>query len=110
SGAAVTITGRRTDVLAEAAGRIGARAVPFDASDPKAVAAALPDLPDSVDVLVNNAGGNTDLHADANTATPDPTTAGGLAALAAQWQANFDSNVLSALLVTSALTARLADP
>jgi NADP-dependent 3-hydroxy acid dehydrogenase YdfG len=33
-GAAVTITGRRADLLADAAARIGARAVPFDASDP----------------------------------------------------------------------------
>jgi 3-oxoacyl-[acyl-carrier protein] reductase len=109
SGAAVTITGRRTDVLSDAAGRIGARAVAFDASDPKAVAAALGDLPDRVDVLVNNAGGNTDLSDAGQPAQADPTTAEGLDALAQQWQANLDANVLSAVLVTAALASRLAD-
>ena len=109
SGAAVTITGRRADVLADAAGRIGARAAVFDASDPKAVAAALADLPDRVDVLVNNAGGNTDLSGDNSTSDTDPTTADGLATLARQWQANIDANVLSAVLVTAALAPRLAD-
>ena len=108
SGAAVTITGRRTDVLSNAASRIGARAVAFDASDPKAVAAALADLPDRVDVLVNNAGGNTDL-SDNNPSAADPSSVDGLTALAHQWQANLDANVLSAVLVTAALTSRLAD-
>jgi NAD(P)-dependent dehydrogenase (short-subunit alcohol dehydrogenase family) len=109
SGAAVTITGRRTEVLSDAAGRIGARAVAFDASDPTSVAAALADLPDRVDVLVNNAGGNTDLSDDDGVAAADPTTADGLAALARRWQANLDANVVSAVLVTAALTSRLAD-
>src|SRR5918997_277291 len=54
----VVITGRREDVLKAAAEEIGARAVVFDAADPDAVQAALSDLPSSVDVLVNNAGGN----------------------------------------------------
>jgi 3-oxoacyl-[acyl-carrier protein] reductase len=108
-GASVTITGRRADVLADAATRIGARAVPFDASDPKAVAEALRELPERVDVLVNNAGGNTDLSSDGDAAAIDPTTTDGLAALARQWQANLDANVLSAVLVTAALAARLAD-
>ena len=80
----------------------------FDASDPKAVAAALADLPDRVDVLVNNAGGNTDLSGD-DSASADPSTVDGLAALARQWQANLDANVLSAVLVTAALASRLAD-
>jgi 3-oxoacyl-[acyl-carrier protein] reductase len=108
-GAAVTITGRRADVLAEAATSIGARAVAFDASDPYAVAAALADLPERVDVLVNNAGGNTDLHHDRDEPAPDPTTASGLVTLAAQWRENVDANLLSAVLVTSALDGRLAD-
>jgi 3-oxoacyl-[acyl-carrier protein] reductase len=108
AGAAVTITGRRTDVLAEAATRIGARAVAFDASDPHAVAAALPNLPEQVDVLVNNAGGNTDLRRDDAPPT-DPTTPDALILLAAQWRDNLDANLLSAVLVTSALTPRLVD-
>ena len=100
TGDAVTITGRRAELLERAAQELDVAAVPFDASDPAAVAAALPRLPDQVDVLVNNAGGNTDLDRD----EPD-----GLADLAAAWQANFAANVLSAVLVTAALTPRLSD-
>lgn len=102
AGDRVTITGRRPHVLAEAADRLGVRRVPFDAADPAAVQAALPYLPVRVDVLVNNAGGNTDLAADA----PQP---GDLAGVAAAWRANLDANVFSAVLVTTALTPRLAD-
>jgi 3-oxoacyl-[acyl-carrier protein] reductase len=55
----VTITGRREQVLRDAAARLGTRAryCCFDASDPEAVEAALLRLPERVDVLVNNAGG-----------------------------------------------------
>lgn len=100
-GAEVVITGRRPDVLAETAAVLGpaARAVPFDATDPEQITAALDALPARVDVLVNSAGGNTDIGA------PDP---GGLAELAAAWRANLDANVLSAVLVTAALRPRLA--
>ncbi|HEY1623865.1 MAG TPA: SDR family oxidoreductase, partial [Streptosporangiaceae bacterium] len=73
----------------------------FDASDPAAVTAALPLLPDRVDVLVNNAGGNTDFDRE-------PAGEGDLAGLAAAWQANLDANLLSAVLVTAALTPRFA--
>ena len=73
----------------------------FDASDPDAVAAALPQLPGRVDVLVNNAGGNTDFDRER-------PADGDLAALAAAWRANLDANLLSAVLVTAALTARWA--
>jgi 3-oxoacyl-[acyl-carrier protein] reductase len=100
AGANVTITGRRADVLADAAKAIGANAVAFDASDPAQVTAALPELPETVDVLVNNAGGNTDLH---GTEAAGPT----LGDVAAAWYANFDANVLSAVLVTAALQPRL---
>lgn len=102
AGEQVTITGRRKDVLEAAATRIGATAIAFDAADPRAVAAALPALPPRVDVLVNNAGGNTDL--DTSGAEP-----GDLTAVAAAWRANFDANVLAAVLLTTALTPRLAD-
>jgi 3-oxoacyl-[acyl-carrier protein] reductase len=98
----VTITGRREGVLGEAAARLGARPVAFDATHPAAVEQALAHLPDRVDVLVNNAGGNTDLGADA----PRP---GDLAALAASWRAMLEANLLSAVLVTAALGSRLAD-
>jgi 3-oxoacyl-[acyl-carrier protein] reductase len=97
----VVITGRRKDVLEESAAQLGrrVRAVAFDASDPMQVEAALEALPSRVDVLVNNAGGNTDIGAE-------PPS--GLAALAGAWRANLDANVLSAVLVTTALRPRLA--
>ena len=100
----VTITGRREHVLKEATARLGTRAryCRFDASDPEAIAAALPQLPERVDVLVNNAGGNTDFDRE-------PPGEGDLAGLAAQWRANLDANLLSAVLVTAALAPRFAD-
>jgi NAD(P)-dependent dehydrogenase (short-subunit alcohol dehydrogenase family) len=100
AGDRVTITGRREAVLADAAGRLGAGHVAFDAADPAAVEDALPRLPERVDVLVNNAGGLGDR------ADPAP---GDLVALAAEWQADLAANLLSAVLVTAALTPRLAD-
>jgi 3-oxoacyl-[acyl-carrier protein] reductase len=102
AGDRVTITGRRTDVLEATARAIGATAVAFDATDPAAVAAALPSLPERVDVLVNNAGGNTDIGAP-ETADTD------LVGVARAWHANLNANVLTAVLVTAALTPRLAD-
>lgn len=101
AGDRVTITGRRVDVLTNAADRLSATPVAFDASDPAAVAGALASLPDRVDVLVNNAGGNTDLSRTA--AAP-----GDLAGLAADWRANLEANLLTAVLVTAALTDRLS--
>lgn len=99
-GAEVVITGRRADLLATAAKEIGARPVGFDAADPQAVQAARAELPERIDVLVNNAGGNTDL------GRPDPAD---LTQLAADWQANLAANLLSAVLVTTAVSDRLAD-
>lgn len=100
----VTVTGRREHVLKDAAARLGAAVnwASFDASDPAGIEAALPGLPERVDVLVNNAGGNTDLDAG-------PIAPGDLSGLAAQWRANLDANLLSAVLVTAALTPRFAD-
>jgi 3-oxoacyl-[acyl-carrier protein] reductase len=102
AGDQVTITGRREGVLADAAQRLGVRHVAFDASDPAAVEKALPRLPERVHVLVNNAGGNTDLGAE-------PPRPGDLAAVAASWRAMLEANLLSAVLVTTALAPRLAD-
>jgi len=100
TGAEVVITGRRPDVLAKTAADLGpgVRAVPFDATDPAQITVALDALPLRIDVLVNSAGGNTDIGA------PDP---GSLAELAAAWRTNLDSNVISAVLVTTALRDRL---
>ncbi|GAA4499199.1 SDR family oxidoreductase [Actinoallomurus oryzae] len=97
----VVITGRRKQVLEETAEELGVRAVAFDASDVAAVEAALPALPGQVDVLVNNAGGNVTRHRTA----PEE---GDLAGLRDLWEAQLEANLISAVLVTSALTPRLA--
>ncbi|WP_329568658.1 SDR family NAD(P)-dependent oxidoreductase [Kitasatospora sp. NBC_01266] len=120
-GEQVVITGRRKDVLERTAAELGpaVRPVAFDAADPAQVTAALAELPDQVHVLVNNAGGNTDLGAapaevaenaeaaGAAEAAEDTEDPAGLAALAAAWQANLNANLLSAVLLTSALRERL---
>ncbi|WP_367127324.1 SDR family NAD(P)-dependent oxidoreductase [Saccharothrix sp. HUAS TT1] len=93
------VTGGGTGI-GKAVAEVGARAVAFDATDPAQVEAAPAELPERVDVLVNNAGGN------AARRLPAPE---GLADVRGLWPANFESNVLSAVLVTAALEPRLAD-
>ncbi|MGC5013653.1 SDR family NAD(P)-dependent oxidoreductase [Streptosporangium sp. DT93] len=97
----VTITGRREQVLEEAAGRLGVSYAAFNAANPVAVGEALGLLPGRVDVLVNNAGGNTNLDR--------PPSGEDLMEVAESWWANLNANLLSAVLVTSALVPRLAD-
>jgi 3-oxoacyl-[acyl-carrier protein] reductase len=101
AGDQVVITGRRQQVLASAAEELGENVsyCCFDAADPAQVEAATATLPDAVDVLVNNAGGNTDI------AAPEPAN---LAEVAAAWQANLSSNLISAVLMTTALEPRLS--
>ena len=98
AGDRVVITGRRASVLADAGRELGVSTLRFDASDPGAVASA--SLPPTVDVLVNNAGGNTDLLSSDD---------GDLAAVSARWNANWAANVLSAVLVTTAVVPRMPD-
>lgn len=94
-GADVVITGRRRDVLERAAQDLGPRvsARSFDASDPQQVAAFTEEV-GAVDVLVNNAGGNTDF---------DRLAPRDLAEVAAAWRANLEANVITAVLTTTAL-------
>jgi 3-oxoacyl-[acyl-carrier protein] reductase len=103
-GMTVVITGRRADLLERTAAELGpkVRAVPFDATDPHQVRAALPALPDPLDVLVNNAGAHTDLHRR----LPDPDD---LVGVRESWLANIEANLLSAVLVTTAVEPRLGD-
>ncbi|GLZ32732.1 3-oxoacyl-ACP reductase [Lentzea sp. NBRC 105346] len=86
-GVEVVITGRRADVLAQVP---GVKAVAFDATDPEAVREA--ELPERVDILVNNAGGVVQRDSVKET-----------------WLANYELNVVSAVLVTEALEPRLND-
>lgn len=105
----VAILGRRPAVLQEAAARLRAetgRSVagfPADLSVPsdveRAAAALLNELGGRIDVLVNNAGGVARSSAD-----------DGLAAVVGLWRANFEANVLTAVLLTEALQPSLASP
>jgi 3-oxoacyl-[acyl-carrier protein] reductase len=97
----VFITGRDPDRLGRAADELGAKPITCDAASPADVASLAAHLGPSLDVLVNNAGGNTDFTA------PEPET-GDLAGLLASWRANLDANLLSAVLTTEAVKDKLA--
>ena len=97
----VIIVGRRPDVLTDAVKWIGpqASAVTADLTDPEQVPAVVEAVRGrAVDVLVNNAG--------AYVGGGDSSPAG----LAARWRATFDSNVLTAVLLTEALRPLLRRP
>jgi 3-oxoacyl-[acyl-carrier protein] reductase len=97
----VIIVGRRPDVLADAVKWIGPQAtsVVADVSDPDQVGAVVSAVAGrAVDVLVNNAGA----FIGGDDSTP--------ASLAAHWRANFDSNVITAVLLTDALRPLLRRP
>ncbi|WUH99338.1 SDR family oxidoreductase [Spirillospora sp. NBC_00431] len=96
---AVIITGRRPGPLKELADEFGARALVCDHTHPEALMEVLAELPDRIDVLVNNAGGNTDFDADGKS---------DLSAYARDFRANLDANLVSAALTTKALDERLA--
>ncbi|MBF6333844.1 SDR family NAD(P)-dependent oxidoreductase [Nocardia transvalensis] len=96
-GDAVFITGRRAEVLDKAVATLGerARAVPCDHADPEQIEALVARLPERVDVLVNNAGGNTDF---------DLPARDGLTAVAERWWANLNANLVGAVLTTRAVS------
>lgn len=96
----VIVTGRRSGLLEQAAAESGVRSRVCDASDPYQVEELSLNLPTRIDVLINNAGGNTGFDRD-----DDKTLAG----VAAGWRANIEANVLSAVLTTTAVQDRLAE-
>jgi 3-oxoacyl-[acyl-carrier protein] reductase len=95
----VIVTGRRDLPLKEAAESIGGTALVCDAASPGAWVEALQHLPVRIDVLVNNAGGNTDLD------TETPTD---LAGIEQARRTNLAANLLSAVLTTHAVSDRIA--
>ncbi|WP_329025455.1 SDR family NAD(P)-dependent oxidoreductase [Streptomyces sp. NBC_00690] len=106
-GETVIVTGRRLQPLSDLAQQTGVRALVCDHTDPQSLAGVLSALPEQIDVLVNNAGGNTDF--DSGT---DPDTGAGdemeLVRYARAFRANLDANLISAALTTKALDGRLA--
>lgn len=96
----VIITGRRRDVLEQAASEINARAVVCDNARPTDLEQLADICAAGVTVLVNNAGGNTDIGA------PQPDS---LDEVAAAWTANLRANVFTAVLTTRALEPLFVD-
>ncbi|MET8625215.1 SDR family oxidoreductase [Kitasatospora sp. NPDC004669] len=98
AGEHVVIVGRRREVLEKAAADLGPNVTPLvcDLADPDAVEAALHDLPERIDVLVNNAGSR------------ETVVGGGPHALLARWRGDFERNVLTVVLLTESIRDRLA--
>ena len=97
----VFLTGRRPAPLQAVAGELGPLVTweTCDVTEPDEIERWRRTLPERVDVLVNNAGGNTDF---------DRPPAEDLTGLAGNWLANLRANLFSAVLVTEALRDRLA--
>jgi 3-oxoacyl-[acyl-carrier protein] reductase len=108
-GDTVVITGRDAGRVRRGADELGVHGVVCDATDPAQVAALIGTLDERIgpalDVVVNNAGGNTDFIATHDGGDEDT---GGLKGLAERWRANLDANLLSAVLTTTAVAGRLA--
>lgn len=98
--AQVFITGRRAEVLEATAAELGrsVTAIVCDATDPDQVAVMRDKVGDTVDILVNNVGST------ANFTGPGTDD---LHAIAAHWRSDLDTNLLGAVLTTSALESRL---
>ncbi len=106
-GDTVFVTGRRREPLDRLAKEAGVHALVCDHTEPAALTALLGGLPDRIDLLVNNAGGNTDLDSDPDTG-PEADGERALASFARAFRANLDANLLTAALTTRALDERLA--
>jgi 3-oxoacyl-[acyl-carrier protein] reductase len=76
------------------------RAVQCDHTDPDALHRLLAELPERIDVLINNAGGNADFDSE-------PGTEADLATYARAFRANLEANLISAALTTKAVEGRL---
>jgi len=103
-GERVVILGRRQHVLAQAAGELNAE-LPSALVTPRAIDLSIPEQVEAlatevgeVDVLVNNAGG------------VDRADTTSLTEIEAAWLRDFRSNVLTAALLTSALSSHLRRP
>jgi 3-oxoacyl-[acyl-carrier protein] reductase len=110
-GDTVVITGRDADRLDHAAAELGVAGIVCDATEPAQVAALRASLDERIgpalDVLVNNAGGNTNFDDQLDRDDGDEDTK--LKRLAAAWRANLDANLLSAVLTTYAVADRLTE-
>ena len=98
AGDTVVITGRDGERLAEAARELDAEPIACDAADPRQVRELADKIGPELDVVVNMAGGNTDLGRPKAESLDD---------VAESWRANLDANLLSAVLTTTAVLDKL---
>ncbi|MCI6206639.1 MAG: SDR family NAD(P)-dependent oxidoreductase [Corynebacterium glucuronolyticum] len=91
----VIVAARRTDLLTELAESIGGEAITLDVTDEESVR-QLAERLNSVDLLVNNAGGAKGLDSVADANIDD-------------WMWMYETNVLGTVRVTKALLPKLAD-
>jgi 3-oxoacyl-[acyl-carrier protein] reductase len=96
--AEVFITGRHADTVERTAKELGVHGVVCDATEPGQVANVSARLGETLDVLVNAAGGLPDAA---------PADAPPLEALLAQWRASLAQNLLSAVLTTASVQDKL---
>lgn len=108
SGCRVAVLGRRAEILEQArreidaaVGRPSVIPVAADLTDPEQVAGAAAAIAalGPVDILVNNAGGGVPAPGDDS-----------LAALAESWRCGLDTNLMSAVLLTTALLDHVRRP
>lgn len=97
--AEVFITGRHADSVERTAKELGVHGVVCDATDPGQVAELGVRLGETLDVLVNAAGGLAG-------SEPAPADASPLEALSVRWQASLAQNLLSAVLTTASVQDR----
>ncbi|MGK4580791.1 SDR family NAD(P)-dependent oxidoreductase [Kitasatospora sp. HPMI-4] len=97
AGEQVVIVGRRRAVLERAAADLGSNVTPLvcDLADPDAVEDALAELPERIDVLVNNAGSR------------ETVIGAGPHAVLARWRGDFERNVLTVVMLTESIRDRL---
>jgi NADP-dependent 3-hydroxy acid dehydrogenase YdfG len=95
-GYAVVCAARRADRISALAEEIGGTAVPCDVTSPESVAGLATAVGDTLNVLVNNAGGAFGL---------DPVSS----ASDEDWQRMYDVNVMGTMRVTRALLPKLID-
>ncbi|KAK1178151.1 SDR family oxidoreductase [Streptomyces sp. NBS 14/10] len=97
-GADVTITGRREETVERAAKELGVHGVVCDATEPRRIEALTARLGDTLDVLVNAAGGLPRAAAGGDSPLDE---------VRALWEANWAQNLMTAVLTTTAVQERI---
>lgn len=97
-GARIVITGRTESALRATADQLDIDYLVCDHSSPEQISLAAQTLPAQLDVIVNNAGGNTGF---------DNAAPHGLDAVRNAWLDNYVANVLTAVLTISELGPRM---